>query len=103
MFQILWIVIVGLVLGVIAKIILPGKQAIPIWLTILLGIVGALLGNAAAGWIGVRNTSGIDWIRHVLQVGFAVALVALVGPIWGKSRSGHGSGGGRPPANSGWR
>jgi uncharacterized membrane protein YeaQ/YmgE (transglycosylase-associated protein family) len=88
MFQILWIVLVGLVLGVIAKLILPGKQAIPIWLTILLGIVGAILGNAAAGWIGVRNTSGVDWIRHLLQVGFAVALVALIGPLWRHPGSG---------------
>jgi uncharacterized membrane protein YeaQ/YmgE (transglycosylase-associated protein family) len=102
-FQIIWIVIAGLILGIIAKLILPGKQAIPIWLTILLGIGGAVLGNAVAGWIGVRNTGGVDWIRHALQVGIAVALVALVAPMWGKSRSGHDSGAGRPPANSGWR
>jgi uncharacterized membrane protein YeaQ/YmgE (transglycosylase-associated protein family) len=82
MFQILWIVIVGLILGALARLILPGRQAIPIWLTILLGIAGAALGNGAAGWIGVRNTSGIDWIRHVLQVGFSVALVALIAPWW---------------------
>lgn len=82
MFQLLWIVIVGLVLGGIARALLPGKQATPIWLTIVLGILGAWLGNAVAGWIGVRNTAGIDWIRHLLQVGFAVALVALVTPMW---------------------
>ena len=90
MFQIVWIVIVGLVLGLLAKLILPGKQAIPLWLTTLLGIAGAVLGNAIAGWIGVRHTSGVDWIRHVLQVGVAVFLVAVVSPAWGKSHSGSG-------------
>jgi uncharacterized membrane protein YeaQ/YmgE (transglycosylase-associated protein family) len=92
MFQIIWIVIVGLVLGLLAKLILPGKQAIPLWLTTLLGIAGALLGNAIAGWIGVRHTSGVDWIRHILQVGVAVFLVAVVAPVWGSNRSGAGTG-----------
>lgn len=103
MFQIVWIVIVGLILGVLAKLILPGKQAIPIWLTILLGILGAWLGDGVAGWIGVRNTSGIDWIRHALQLGFAVALVALISPLWTKGRSEPRGGSGRPPSNTGWR
>jgi uncharacterized membrane protein YeaQ/YmgE (transglycosylase-associated protein family) len=94
-FQIIWIVIVGLVLGLLAKLILPGKQAIPLWLTTLLGVAGALLGNAIAGWIGVRHTSGVDWIRHILQVGVAVFLVAVVAPAWGSNRTGTGSRSGR--------
>ena len=52
----------------------------------LLGAAGALLGNAVSGWIGVRHTSGIDWIRHILQLAFAVALVALVAPVWSRNR-----------------
>ncbi|WP_395292709.1 GlsB/YeaQ/YmgE family stress response membrane protein [Kitasatospora hibisci] len=87
MFQLLWILLIGFVLGVLAKLLLRGPQAIPWWLTMLLGAGGALLGNAVAGWIGVRHTSGIDWIRHLLQLGFAVALVALVAPAWTNSRS----------------
>ncbi|MCG6497840.1 GlsB/YeaQ/YmgE family stress response membrane protein [Kitasatospora sp. A2-31] len=87
MFQLLWILLIGFVLGVLARLLLRGPQAIPWWLTMLLGAGGALLGNAVAGWIGVRHTSGIDWIRHLLQLGFAVALVALVAPAWTRSRS----------------
>ncbi|MEV0534867.1 GlsB/YeaQ/YmgE family stress response membrane protein [Kitasatospora sp. NPDC050463] len=85
MFQLLWILLIGFVLGVLAKLILRGPQAIPWWLTMLLGAAGALLGNAVAGWVGVRHTSGIDWIRHVLQLAFAVGLVALVAPAWSRS------------------
>jgi uncharacterized membrane protein YeaQ/YmgE (transglycosylase-associated protein family) len=81
-FQVIWIVIAGLVIGLIAKAILPGRQAIPLWLTVLLGILGALIGNFIAAAIGVRYTGGFDWIRHILQVGVAVALVALVTPMW---------------------
>ncbi|MFI9323106.1 GlsB/YeaQ/YmgE family stress response membrane protein [Kitasatospora aureofaciens] len=86
MFQLLWILLIGFVLGVLAKLILRGPQSIPWWLTMLLGAAGALLGNAVSGWIGVRHTSGIDWIRHILQLAFAVALVALVAPAWSRSR-----------------
>ncbi|WP_100835188.1 GlsB/YeaQ/YmgE family stress response membrane protein [Kitasatospora fiedleri] len=88
MFQLLWILLIGFVLGVLAKLILRGPQSIPWWLTMLLGAAGALLGNLVAGWIGVRHTGGIDWIRHLLQIGFAVVLVAFVAPAWSKSRSG---------------
>lgn len=84
----LWAIIVGLVLGILARAILPGKQAIPLWLTIIFGMIGSLLGNAVAGWIGVDNTSGIDWIRHALQLGGAVLIVALGAPLWASLRGG---------------
>jgi uncharacterized membrane protein YeaQ/YmgE (transglycosylase-associated protein family) len=87
-FQIVWILIIGLVLGLLARMLLRGRQAIPLWLTMLLGIVGALLGNAVAGWIGVRHTSGVDWLRHLLQVLFSMLLVGLVSPAWSRRRVG---------------
>ncbi|MCM3923729.1 GlsB/YeaQ/YmgE family stress response membrane protein [Frankia sp. AiPs1] len=82
MFQIIWIILAGLVIGLLARLILRGRQDIPIWLTVVLGIVGALVGNVIASAIGVRHTGGVDWIRHILQVGVAVALVAVVAPVW---------------------
>ncbi|MCF3166994.1 GlsB/YeaQ/YmgE family stress response membrane protein [Streptomyces californicus] len=78
----LWAIIVGLVLGVIARAILPGKQDIPLWLTVVFGILGSILGNAVASWIGVEDTKGIDWIRHVLQLAGAVAVVAVGDMAW---------------------
>ncbi|MDJ0381262.1 GlsB/YeaQ/YmgE family stress response membrane protein [Streptomyces sp. G-G2] len=73
----LWAIIVGFVLGLIARAILPGKQHQPLWLTTIFGIIGAILGNAVAGWIGVHDTKGIDWIRHLLQLAGAVVVVGL--------------------------
>ncbi|MGW7329831.1 GlsB/YeaQ/YmgE family stress response membrane protein [Streptomyces sp. NPDC054840] len=73
----LWAIIVGFVLGLLAKAILPGKQHQPLWLTTLFGIAGAVLGNAVATWIGVGETRGIDWTRHLLQIVGAVVIVAL--------------------------
>lgn len=78
----LWAIIVGLVLGLIAKAIIPGKQQIPLWLTVIFGMLGSVLGNWLATGIGVNETRGIDWIRHLLQLVGAVAIVAIGDRIW---------------------
>jgi uncharacterized membrane protein YeaQ/YmgE (transglycosylase-associated protein family) len=80
--QILWAIVAGLVIGSLARLVVRGRQNIPLWTTILIGIAGALVGNWLAGVIGVRHTPGIDWIRHILQVGVAVALLGVITPRW---------------------
>ncbi|MEU6109811.1 GlsB/YeaQ/YmgE family stress response membrane protein [Streptomyces albidoflavus] len=80
----LWAIIVGLILGLIAKAILPGKQQIPIWLTVICGIIGSIIGNSVASGIGVEDTKGIDWIRHVLQLAGAVLIVWIGDMFWAK-------------------
>ena len=83
-----WAIIAGLIIGLLARAVLPGKQNIPIWLTIIVGVVGAIIGNALASAIGVEDTGGFDWIRHLLQIVVAVALVALVAPLWARRQVG---------------
>ncbi|WP_406515991.1 GlsB/YeaQ/YmgE family stress response membrane protein [Streptomyces sp. NBC_00873] len=82
----LWAIIVGLVLGLIAKAILPGKQNIPLWLTTIFGIIGSVLGNSVATWIGVNDTPGIDWTRHLLQLIGAVVVVGVGDMLWTSMR-----------------
>ncbi|MCT4354950.1 GlsB/YeaQ/YmgE family stress response membrane protein [Streptomyces sp. Je 1-79] len=83
----LWAIIVGFVLGLIAKAIIPGKQEIPLWLTTVFGIIGSVLGNSVATWIGVEDTKGIDWTRHLLQLAGAVLVVFLGDMVWNAIRS----------------
>ncbi|MGW1840133.1 GlsB/YeaQ/YmgE family stress response membrane protein [Streptomyces sp. BBFR2] len=78
----LWALIVGLILGLIAKAIIPGKQQIPLWLTVLCGLIGSVLGNWAATGLGVNDTRGIDWIRHLFQLIGAVIIVAAGDRLW---------------------
>jgi uncharacterized membrane protein YeaQ/YmgE (transglycosylase-associated protein family) len=80
----LWAIIAGLIIGLIARAILPGRQNIPIWLTIILGVIGAIIGNLIASALGVRDTGGIDWIRHIIQIAAAAGLIAVVAPLWAK-------------------
>ncbi len=72
----LWAIIVGFVLGLLAKAIIPGKQHSPLWLTTIFGMLGAVVGNAIARAAGVESTSGIDWSRHAFQLIAAVVIVA---------------------------
>ncbi|MET7323890.1 MULTISPECIES: GlsB/YeaQ/YmgE family stress response membrane protein [unclassified Streptomyces] len=73
----LWAIIVGFVLGLIAKAIIPGKQHMPLWLTTICGMIGAIIGNAIARAAGVAATSGIDWWRHLFQLVAAIIVVGL--------------------------
>ena len=68
--------LIGLIIGALGRLVLPGKQDISIWLTMLVGIVAALVGSAIVG--PLRDTSGVDWVELVVQIGLAAAGVAGV-------------------------
>ena len=69
-------IIIGLLLGVIGRALAPGKQDIPIWLTIVIGVVAALVGTLIVG--SFRDTEGVDWVELLVQVALAAGAVALV-------------------------
>ncbi|TDE25076.1 GlsB/YeaQ/YmgE family stress response membrane protein [Nonomuraea mesophila] len=76
--SILGAIVIGAVIGAVGRLLLPGKQAIGWILTIVVGIVAALLGTLLAQVLGVETTPGIDWIELVMQVVLAVVGVGLV-------------------------
>jgi uncharacterized membrane protein YeaQ/YmgE (transglycosylase-associated protein family) len=69
-------IIIGLIIGALGRLVVPGKQHIPVWLTIVVGIVAALLGSFIVG--SMRNTDGIDWVELIVQVLLAAVGVLLV-------------------------
>jgi uncharacterized membrane protein YeaQ/YmgE (transglycosylase-associated protein family) len=71
-------IIVGAIIGALGRLVVPGRQNISIWVTIAIGIVAALIGSLIASALGVGNTSGIDWIKLIIQVALAALGVALV-------------------------
>jgi uncharacterized membrane protein YeaQ/YmgE (transglycosylase-associated protein family) len=78
-------IIIGLVLGVLGRLVAPGKQDIPIWLTIVVGIVAALVGSAIVG--PMRDTNGVDWIELVVQVILAAVGVVAAASLYGRRRT----------------
>ena len=82
---ILGALIIGAIIGVIGRLVVPGKQDIPIWLTIVVGIVAALVGSAIVG--PLRDTDGIDWVELLVQVALAAVGVAVAASLYGRRRS----------------
>jgi uncharacterized membrane protein YeaQ/YmgE (transglycosylase-associated protein family) len=87
--QILGLIIIGIVIGILARLVLPGRQRIGMGLTVLLGIGGALVGGIVASAIG---TGGI-WELNFL--GTVVGVIAAAGLIGAADAGGLGKGGRR--------
>jgi uncharacterized membrane protein YeaQ/YmgE (transglycosylase-associated protein family) len=83
-YSIIGAIIVGLILGVLAKLVMPGKQRVPLWLTILVGIAAAIVGNYLATLLGVAETFGFDWTRHGLQLLFAVIGIGALAGVYAR-------------------
>ncbi|MEV4666121.1 GlsB/YeaQ/YmgE family stress response membrane protein [Micromonospora echinofusca] len=79
-------IIIGLIIGALGRLVVPGKQNIPIWLTLLIGVIAAILGTLVAGALGVDDTAGIDWIELAIQVVFAAIGVAVAAGAYGRRR-----------------
>lgn len=79
--------IVGLIIGALGRLVLPGRQSIPIWLTIVVGIVAAIVGTLIAGAFNVADTAGFDWVELFFQVVLAAVGVAIVAGTYGRSRT----------------
>ncbi|MFF4040055.1 GlsB/YeaQ/YmgE family stress response membrane protein [Streptomyces sp. NPDC001816] len=71
-------IVIGLVIGVLGRLVVPGRQHIGILWTILVGIVAALLGSAIAAGFGVADTKGPDWIEWFIQIALAAVGVAAL-------------------------
>ena len=82
-------ILIGIVVGVLGRLIVPGRQPIGMLVTILVGIVSAFIGTAIARAIGIPTvTNGIDWLELLVQVIVAALGVALVASLMGRRRTG---------------
>lgn len=75
--QLVGLIIFGAVIGVLARLVIPGKQAMGWIITIVIGIAGALVGYWLWGMVaseGNADTGGIDWVRWAISIGAAVIL-----------------------------
>jgi uncharacterized membrane protein YeaQ/YmgE (transglycosylase-associated protein family) len=92
-------VIVGLFVGVLGRLVLPGRQRIGIFVTFVIGVAAALLGSFVAHALSIDNRAPVslagqgwakwawlknlnwDWIELAVQVGFAVIGTAIAAAI----------------------
>jgi uncharacterized membrane protein YeaQ/YmgE (transglycosylase-associated protein family) len=81
--QILGLIVVGLVIGVIARLIKPGRQNLTLMWTFLLGLAGALIGGIIASLIGTGDIFELNILGFIVAV---VAAFVLIGLFEGFSR-----------------
>jgi len=74
--QILGLILIGIVIGVIARLVLPGRQHIGFLMTILLGIAGAVVGGLVASAIGEGDIFELNFVGTLVGVIAAVGLIA---------------------------
>lgn len=80
---IVWFIVIGAIIGALARLVVPGPNPMGIALTILIGIVGAVLGGVIASAIGAGSI--IAFIISVLVAAAGVALISGRGR-WGSRR-----------------
>jgi uncharacterized membrane protein YeaQ/YmgE (transglycosylase-associated protein family) len=80
--EIIGVIIAGIIIGLLGKWVAPGsRDNIPLWLTVVCGIGGVLIGYYVAAALGVAATPGIDWVRWIISVLVAAVLVMIAASV----------------------
>ena len=84
---ILFFLIVGTIVGLIGKFLAPGdKDNIPLWLTVICGIGGMLLGGVIYRAFGGDGSDGLDWVQGIVAIVTAMILVIIASAVTGRSK-----------------
>ncbi|MEU6254493.1 GlsB/YeaQ/YmgE family stress response membrane protein [Streptomyces sp. NPDC047043] len=71
-------ILIGIVLGILGRLVVPGRQRIGVLWTILIGIVAAFIGTGIASGLDVADTKGVDWIEWLIQIALAALGVTAI-------------------------
>jgi len=86
--EIIGVIVAGIIIGLLGKFVAPGdKDNIPLWLTILCGIGGVILGWFIYTAFGGNGSPGIDWVRWIVAIVVAAVLVGIASTVTGRNRS----------------
>lgn len=84
--EILGVLVAGVIIGLLGKFFAPGdRDNIPLWLTVICGIGGVLIGYYLAAALGVEATRGIDWTRWLISIVVAAVLVVIAATVTGRT------------------
>ena len=85
---IIGVIVVGFIIGLLGKLVAPGdRDNFPIWLTLLCGIGGVVLGGFIYAAFGGDGSPGIDWTRWIIAIVVAAVLVMIASAVTGRSRT----------------
>ena len=85
---IIGILVAGLIIGLLGKFVAPGdKDNIPLWLTLICGIGGVLIGLVVYHAFGGNGSRGVDWVKWIVCILVSAVLVVLASGLTGRSTS----------------
>lgn len=70
-------IVFGLVVGVVARLLVPGRQHLTIWMTLLLGLVGSVVGGVVANALGTGDIWELNFLGSVVAILAAVVLIVI--------------------------
>ena len=76
--QILGLIIIGTIIGIIARLVMPGRQRIGVFMTVLLGVGGAIIGGIVGSAIGTGDIFELNVLGTIVGIIAAIGLIALV-------------------------
>jgi uncharacterized membrane protein YeaQ/YmgE (transglycosylase-associated protein family) len=77
-----FVIVMGIIIGLLGKFVAPGdRDNIPLWLTVVCGIVGVLIGYGLFG-----GTKGIDWVAFFISIVLAAVLVVIAAGVTGRTK-----------------
>jgi uncharacterized membrane protein YeaQ/YmgE (transglycosylase-associated protein family) len=76
--EVLGYLLVGCIVGPLARYLVPGEDPMPIWMTIALGAVGAFLGGWLLAEVITPDNDGVPWIAAILAAAALVVIVRLI-------------------------
>jgi uncharacterized membrane protein YeaQ/YmgE (transglycosylase-associated protein family) len=86
--EIIGVIVAGIIIGLLGKFVAPStRDNIPIWLTILCGIAGVIIGWYIYTAFGGNGSAGIDWVRWLIAIAVAAVLVIIADAIMVRSRT----------------
>ncbi|WNV75724.1 GlsB/YeaQ/YmgE family stress response membrane protein [Geodermatophilus sp. DSM 44513] len=85
--QVLGLVAVGLVIGVLARLVKPGRQRMSVFATLVLGVAGAVIGGLIADWLAVGSITELNAWGFLFALLVAVLLIGIAEGVAGRNRS----------------
>ncbi len=79
-------IVFGLVVGIVARVLVPGRQHLSLWMTLLLGLVGSVVGGLVANALGTGDIFELNVLGSLVAIAAAVALIVAGDRLGGLSK-----------------
>ena len=87
--EIIGVIVAGIIIGLLGNFVAPSsRDNIPLWLTILCGVGGVIIGWYIYTAFGGNGSPGIDWVRWLIAIAVAAVLVVIAASVTARTKTG---------------